>query len=50
MQSKIAAMILATSAGISGVIAEGSQSQILEDILEGADIGTYFIPNCRISV
>ena len=50
MQSKITAMILATSAGISGVIAEGSQSQILEDILEGADIGTYFLPNCKISV
>jgi glutamate 5-kinase len=50
MQSKITAMILATSAGISGVIAEGSQPQILEDILEGADIGTYFLPNCKISV
>lgn len=50
MQSKIAAMILATGAGIGGVIAEGSQSQILEDILEGADIGTYFSPNCKITV
>lgn len=50
MQSKIMAMILATSAGIGGVIAEGSQSQILEDILEGADIGTYFSPDCKISV
>ena len=50
MQSKITAMMLATSAGIGGVIAEGSQSQILEDILEGADIGTYFSPNCKISV
>lgn len=50
MQSKIAAMILATSAGIGGIIAEGSQSQILEDILEGADIGTYFSPDCKITV
>lgn len=50
MQSKITAMILATGAGIRGVIAEGSQSQILEDILEGADIGTYFAPNCKVSV
>ncbi len=30
--------------GIAGVIAEGSQSQILEDILEGEDIGTLFVP------
>lgn len=50
MQSKITAMILATAAGIGGVIAEGSQSQILEDILEGVDIGTYFMPDCKISI
>ncbi len=50
MQTKITAMILATSAGIGGVIAEGSQSQILEDILDGEDIGTYFIPDCEILV
>lgn len=50
MQSKITAMMLATAAGIGGVIAEGSQSQILEDILDGEDIGTYFLPNCKISV
>ena len=50
MQSKVAAMILATSSGISGVIAEGSQSQILEDILEGKDIGTYFTPYCKVSL
>ena len=50
MQSKITAMILATGAGIRGVIAEGSQSQILEEILEGADIGTYFVPNCKVTV
>jgi glutamate 5-kinase len=50
MQSKITAMILATAAGIGGVIAEGSQSQILEDLLEGVDIGTYFMPGCKISI
>jgi glutamate 5-kinase len=50
MQSKIAAMMLATAAGIGGVIAEGSQSQILEDILEGEDIGTFFKPYCKITV
>lgn len=50
MQSKITAMMLATAAGIGGVIAEGSQSQILEDILEGEDIGTFFAPYCRITL
>ena len=50
MQTKISAMALATAAGVAGVIAEGSQSQILEDILEGADIGTYFMPNCITSI
>lgn len=50
MQTKITAMMLATSQGISGIIAEGSQSQILEDILDGDDIGTLFVPNCQISV
>jgi len=50
MQTKISAMALATAAGVGGVIAEGSQSQILEDILEGDDIGTYFMPNCIISI
>jgi len=50
MQSKITAMMLATAAGINGVIAEGSQSQILEEILEGMDIGTYFQANCKITV
>lgn len=50
MQTKITAMILATTAGIGGIIAEGTQSQILEDILEGADIGTFFTPFCAISL
>ncbi len=50
MQSKISAMMLATAAGVGGIIAEGSQSQILEAILDGEDIGTYFVPHCRISV
>ena len=50
MQTKITAMMLATAKGISGIIAEGSQSQILEDILDGDDIGTLFVPNCQISV
>lgn len=50
MQTKITAMMIATAAGVGGVIAEGSQSQILEEILDGDDIGTYFLPHCKISV
>jgi glutamate 5-kinase len=44
MQTKILAMNMLMQHGIAGVIAEGSQSQILEDILEGEDIGTLFVP------
>ncbi len=50
MQTKITAMMLATANNVAGIIAEGSQSQILEDILDGADIGTLFVPNCRVTV
>ena len=42
MQTKIIAMSMLMDHGIAGVIAEGSQSQILEDILDGEDIGTLF--------
>ena len=44
MQTKIIAMSMLMDHGIAGVIAEGSQSQILEDILDGEDIGTLFVP------
>jgi glutamate 5-kinase len=50
MITKIRAMSLVVSHGIAGVIAEGSQSQILEDILEGADIGTFFDPTCSVDI
>jgi glutamate 5-kinase len=50
MHTKISAMSLVVSAGIAGVIAEGSQSQILEDILDGEDIGTFFDPNCTVNL
>lgn len=50
MHTKILAMSLVVSAGIAGVIAEGSQSQILEDILDGKDIGTFFDPSCEVDV
>ncbi len=50
MYTKIKAMSLVVSQGIAGVIAEGSQSQILEDILEGADIGTFFDPSCTVDI
>ena len=49
MQTKILAMSMLMEHGIAGVIAEGSQSQILEDILDGEDIGTLFVPNSRES-
>lgn len=49
MQTKILAMSMLMEHGIAGVIAEGSQSQILEDILDGEDIGTLFVPNSRKS-
>lgn len=45
MQTKITAMNMLMKHGIAGVIAEGSQSQILEEILEGDDIGTLFVPS-----
>jgi len=50
MHTKISAMSLVVSAGIAGVIAEGSQSQILEEILDGEDIGTFFDPNCTVNL
>lgn len=50
MHTKIAAMSLVVAAGIAGVIAEGSQSQILEEILDGEDIGTFFDPNCTVDL
>ncbi|MBN1775239.1 MAG: glutamate 5-kinase [Clostridiales bacterium] len=50
MHTKIKAMSLAVSCGIAGVIAEGSQTQILEDILEGRDIGTFFDPQCTVDI
>ena len=45
MSTKISAMSMLMQHGIAGVIAEGSQSQILEEILEGDDIGTLFVPS-----
>lgn len=45
MSTKISAMSMLMRHGIAGVIAEGSQSQILEEILEGDDIGTLFVPS-----
>ena len=47
MQTKITAMNMLMNHGIAGVIAEGSQSQILEDILDGEDIGTLFVPKMK---
>ncbi|MBP5492410.1 MAG: glutamate 5-kinase [Clostridiales bacterium] len=44
MQTKVLAMNMLMEHGIAGVIAEGSEPQILSDILEGADLGTLFVP------
>ena len=45
MQTKVLAMNMLMDHGIAGVIAEGTEPQILEDILEGADYGTLFVPH-----
>ena len=42
MYTKITAMQMVTGKGINGVIASGSQPQVLEQILDQDDIGTYF--------
>lgn len=44
MLTKISAMTLATKEGIAGVIAKGEIPHVLENIVEGEDIGTFFIP------
>ena len=42
MYTKITAMQMVTGKGINGVIASGSQPQVLEQILDQDDIGTFF--------
>ena len=42
MATKITAMEKVTAHGINGVIADGSESQVLERILDQDDIGTFF--------
>ncbi len=42
MYTKVTAMQKVTSNGINGVIAEGSEPQVLEKILDQEDIGTFF--------
>ena len=45
MITKISAMTLATQAGIAGIIAEGTRPHVVENAMEGVDIGTFFTPN-----
>lgn len=47
MMTKIAAAEIATGAGIHTVITEGSTPQKIEQILQGAAIGTHFDPQLR---
>lgn len=42
MYTKLTAMEKVTAKGINGVIADGSQPQILEQILDMDDVGTFF--------
>lgn len=42
MYTKVTAMQRVTSNGINGIIAEGSEPQILERILNQEDVGTFF--------
>jgi glutamate 5-kinase len=44
IQSKIKAAEIATSCGISVVIANSATENVIIDILEGKDVGTYFKP------
>ena len=41
-EERAAAMEKVTAHGINGVIADGSESQVLERILDQDDIGTFF--------
>ncbi len=44
MASKVAAARLSCDSGIGLVVAQGERPNILQDILSGDDVGTYFIP------
>jgi glutamate 5-kinase len=48
IQSKIKAAEIATSCGIPLVIANSDRENVLFDILEGKDVGTYFKPQTRM--
>jgi glutamate 5-kinase len=44
MASKVAAARLCCAGGIGLVIANGADPKVVESILNGADVGTYFLP------
>ncbi|MDR2204267.1 MAG: glutamate 5-kinase [Nitrososphaerota archaeon] len=49
IQSKIKAAEIATSCGIPVVISNSRKENVIMDILAGKDVGTYFMPQCRMS-
>jgi len=47
MESKVQAAKMATATGIPVVIAKGGEKGILEKIIQGEDIGSFFVPSQR---
>lgn len=50
MKSKICAARIATQAGIAMAIIDGSSPELIYDVLEGKNPGTFFIPNKKYNV
>ncbi len=48
IQSKVKAAEIATTCGISVVVANSRRENVLIDILGGKEVGTYFKPQCRM--
>lgn len=48
MITKIRAARIANLAGVAVVIANGSRQYVLNDILRGESVGTYFVPAARV--
>jgi len=45
MSTKLRAAKIATSAGIAAVLANGARPRVLLDVLEGKEVGTFFVPH-----
>lgn len=48
MASKVKSARMATRLGVPCVIAPGRQPRVLQDVLDGADVGTVFLPAERV--